>query len=51
VRDWTRPASTMYRLRALVMSVLDAPGKLAVVNIESAGSPVAKPRVAVGTRR
>ena len=33
------------------MSVLDAPGKLAVVNIASAGSPVAKPRVAVGTRR
>ena len=33
------------------MSVLDAPGKLEVLNIASAGSPVAKPRVAVGTRR
>ena len=33
----------------MVRSVLDAPGKLAVVNIASAGSPVAMPKLTVGT--
>src|SRR5688500_13067299 len=35
----TRPVSIAYRRRAAVTFVLDAPGKLAVVNRLSAGSP------------
>jgi hypothetical protein len=47
----TRPVSREYRDCALLMSVVEAPGKFAVVNIPAAGSPVVTPRLMLGTLR